>query len=120
LPEAQKLAAANKRIGNILRKSADGQTIAATIEAAHLQEPAEHALVKAMNAVEPGVQAQFKQQAFKAAYLQLAALRTPVDAFFESVMVMAEDPAVRANRLAILSRLHRLMNQGADLSKLAV
>lgn len=116
---APNLAAANKRIGNILKKSADGQVIAHEINIGLLVEPAEQALAKSLLALEPGVNALYQQGQFESALLQLAQLRAPVDEFFEKVMVMADDPAVRSNRLALLAKLHRLMNQGADLARLA-
>jgi glycyl-tRNA synthetase beta chain len=120
LPEAQNLAAANKRIGNILRKSADGQAIAEHIDSALLIEPAEQQLVLALQTVQTKAQTHFDQGEFKNGLQAMAALREPVDNFFDHVMVMADDPAVRANRLAILAKLHQLMNQGADLARLAV
>jgi glycyl-tRNA synthetase beta chain len=120
LPEAQNLAAANKRIGNILRKSAEGQSVADHIDAALLKEPAEQQLASALQVVQAKAQMHFNQGEFKNGLQAMAALREPVDNFFDNVMVMAEDPAVRANRLAILAKLHQLMNQGADLARLAV
>jgi glycyl-tRNA synthetase beta chain len=120
LPEAQNLAAANKRIGNILRKSAEGQTIATQIDPTLLIEPAERTLAAALNTVQASAQSHFTNGQYKAGLQAMAALREPVDQFFEGVMVMADDPAVRANRLALLAKLHQLMNQGADLARLAV
>ncbi len=116
LPEAQSLAAANKRIGNILKKS-DGNS--QSYRRAPLVEAAEISLADAMERVIPSANRQFELHAFEASLKALAALREPVDAFFDKVMVNADDPAVRANRLGLLATLHREMNRVADLSKLA-
>ena len=117
LPEAAALAAANKRVGNILKK-VEG-ALPTQVDAALLKEPAEAALFKALNEVEPLANAAFNAGHFADSLKALAALRAPVDAFFESVMVNAEDAALRNNRLALLSRLHAAMNRVADLAKLA-
>lgn len=116
LPEAASLAAANKRIGNLLKK-AEGE-IGAVNEAA-LVEPAEKALAATVAQLRPQAEAQLAAGDFAGSLSTLAQAREPVDAFFADVMVMAEDPAVRANRLALLSQLHGLMNQVADISRLA-
>lgn len=116
MPEAASLAAANKRIGNLLKK-AEGE-IGAVNDAA-LVEPAEKALAAAIAALRPQAEAQLAAGDFAANLRTLAQAREPVDAFFADVMVMAEDPAVRANRLALLGQLHTLMNQVADISRLA-
>ena len=150
LPAFASLTAANKRIGNILRKSAEaegnnreagGGTISASgktgstgtpngspsgsahvsppaVDAALLQEPAERELHQALVALQPQVAAHMQQQDFTAALQALSALQAPVDAFFEQVMVNADDPALRRNRLALLAQLHTLMNQVADLAQL--
>ncbi|MGK2899482.1 MAG: glycine--tRNA ligase subunit beta, partial [Burkholderiaceae bacterium] len=117
LPEAASLAAANKRVGNILKK-VDG-AVAARVDPALLKEPAEAALHDALGAVAPVADAAFDRGDHTASLRALAALRAPVDAFFEAVMVNAEDPALRANRLGLLATLHAAMNRVADLSKLA-
>lgn len=117
LPEAAALAAANKRIGNILKKS-DG--VGASVNAALLAEPAEQALADAIGATVPGADARFEQGDYTASLQALAALRAPVDAFFDGVMVNADDPALKANRLALLQQLHTAMNRVADLARLAV
>ncbi len=117
LPESASLAAANKRITNILKKSEAGA--AATVQAGLLQEAAEQGLHAAMTEVKPQVDAAFAQGDFSAALKTLAALRDQVDAFFNEVMVNAEDVALRNNRIALLSELHGMMNQVADISKLA-
>ena len=117
LPEAASLAAANKRVGNILKK-VDG-TVAAQVDERLLTEPAETALNDALNAAKPLADAAFRRGDYAASLQALAVLREPVDAFFESVMVNAEDAALRANRLGLLATLHAAMNRVADLSKLA-
>nr|WP_315845690.1 glycine--tRNA ligase subunit beta [uncultured Achromobacter sp.] len=116
LPEAASLAAANKRIGNLLKK-AEGDI--GGVNDAALVEPAEKALAAAVAALRPQAEAQLAAGDFAGSLSTLAQAREPVDAFFADVMVMAEDPAVRANRLALLSQLHGLMNQVADISRLA-
>ena len=117
LPEAASLAAANKRIANILKKS-DAQP-AASIDQDKLIEPAEHALHGALKNVRPLADALFDNGEYAASLRELAALRPAVDAFFDGVMVNADDAALRANRLALLATLHVAMNRVADLSKLA-
>jgi glycyl-tRNA synthetase beta chain len=117
LPEASALAAANKRVGNILKKSET--TAPVNIDARLLKEHAETALSVALLAVKPLADDTFERGDYAASLQALAALKAPVDAFFESVMVNAEDPALRANRLALLGQLHAAMNRVADLSKLA-
>ena len=117
LPEAASLAAANKRIGNILKK-AEG-TVEARIDAALLQDAAEQALAAALQSVQPQADTLFEQGEYAASLQALAALKAPVDAFFDDVMVNAEDPALRANRLGLLKTLHGAMNRVADLSRLA-
>ena len=116
LPESPALAAANKRIANILKKADD---VDAHVSPVLLQEDAEKALYAAMQTVLPQAQALFEAGDYTASLQALAALRAPVDAFFDGVMVNAEDPALKANRLALLKQLHSAMNRVADLSKLA-
>jgi glycyl-tRNA synthetase beta chain len=117
LPEAVALAAANKRVGNILKKVEGG--VVPRVDPALLIEPAESALASALAAVQPKADAAFGTGDYAASLQALAALRTPVDAFFDTVMVNADDPALRANRLGLLAQLHAAMNRVADLSKLA-
>ncbi|MEO7853177.1 MAG: glycine--tRNA ligase subunit beta [Rubrivivax sp.] len=117
LPEAGALAAANKRVANILRK-ADAPP-AAQVDEALLREPAEAALHAAVAAVRPVADAAFERGDHAASLHALAALKAPVDAFFDAVMVNADDAALRANRLALLAALHAAMNRVADLSRLA-
>ncbi len=116
LPEAPALAAANKRIGNILKKS-EGE--GAAVNPALFVEPAEKDLYAAMQATVPAANARFDAGDHTASLQALAALRTPVDAFFDGVMVNAEDAALKANRLGLLKSLHEAMNRVADLSRLA-
>ncbi len=116
LPEAASLAAANKRAGNILKKSTD---FSANYSHAHFTDAAEVALANALEQVAPAAKADYDAGRYEASLLAFAKLREPVDAFFEKVMVNADDPAVRANRLGLLATLHREMNRVADLSKLA-
>ncbi|HEX6723237.1 MAG TPA: glycine--tRNA ligase subunit beta, partial [Burkholderiaceae bacterium] len=117
LPESASLAAANKRITNILKKS-DAQP-AAGIDETRLVEPAEKALRGSIASVAPRADALFDGGEYTASLRELAALKAPVDAFFDQVMVNADDPLLRANRLALLAHLHRSMNRVADLSRLA-
>jgi glycyl-tRNA synthetase beta chain len=117
LPEAPPLAAANKRVSNILKKS-DVQATAA-IDPALLREDAESRLFSALGRIAPQADAAFDAGDYTASLQALAALKTPVDAFFDGVMVNTDDPALRANRLALLGALHRAMNRVADLSRLA-
>ena len=117
LPESASLAAANKRIGNILKKS--DAAVVAEIDEALLQEPAEQHLAAALKTVQPLADAFFHQGEYAASLRELAALKAPVDDFFDSVMVNADDPALRANRLGLLKTLHEAMNRVADLSRLA-
>ena len=117
LPEAQALAAANKRIANILRKSDIG-TVPSRIEAGLLREEAERGLHAAIEAVAPSVTAAQQAQRYNDALTQLAGLRPAVDAFFTDVMVNDPDPSLRANRLALVSRVRDVFSGVADLSRL--
>jgi glycyl-tRNA synthetase beta chain len=116
LPEADALAAANKRISNILKKAMD---VDSHVSAVLLQEPAEIALYAAMMNIAPQAEAQFDAGDYTASLQSLAALRAPVDAFFDSVMVNAEALDLRLNRQGLLKSLHLAMNRVADLSRLA-
>ena len=116
LPEAETLAAANKRVSNILSK-AEGM-VSKQINAALLQETAEQALASAVEAAERSVAPLAAQRQYSATLEQLAALRAPVDAFFEQVLVNADDDAVKANRYALLARLRGLFLGVADISLL--
>ena len=116
LPEAESLAAANKRITNILKKT---ESVTNQVETELLREPAEEKLYSAMTQLQPQVDAAFAKGDFTNTLKTLAHLREHVDAFFNDVMVMAEDPQLRNNRIALLSNLHGMMNRVADISKLA-
>ncbi len=117
LPEAAALAAANKRVGNILKK-AEG-SVEARVDVEQLKETAEQLLWVQLKFVKPDADAAFERGDYTASLQVLAGLRDPVDAFFDNVMVNAEDAALRANRLALLAQLHAAMNRIADISKLA-
>ncbi len=116
LPQAQSLIAANKRIGNILKKT---QPSAASFDAALLFEPAERELWSVFERVAPQAERLLAEGDYSGMLRSLAPLKEPVDRFFDDVMVMVEDPALRANRLALLAQLRALMNRIADLSLLA-
>jgi glycyl-tRNA synthetase beta chain len=116
LPESASLAAANKRITNILKKT---EVAIGEVSPALLQEQAERNLAASVERVRPDVDAAFAGGDFTGTLKTLARLRDDVDAFFNDVMVMADDVALRNNRLALLSSLHGMMNRVADISKLA-
>lgn len=116
LPEAEALAAANKRITNILKKT---EGVGSSVQPDLLQDSAEQSLFAAMNALKPEVDAAFAKGDFSTALKALARLRENVDGFFNDVMVMADDLQLRNNRLALLANLHVMLNQVADISKLA-
>ena len=116
LPESAALAAANKRIGNILKKAGN---VDAQVNSALLQEGAEKNLYIAMQKLLPISEKQFDEAEYTESLQTLAALREPVDAFFDDVMVNADDPEVRQNRQGLLKWLHENMNFVADLSRLA-
>lgn len=117
LPEAPALAAANKRVSNILKK-VEGE-VKAEVNEALLQESAEKALHQALASTKPKADQLFETGDYAGSLQLLAALKAPVDTFFDDVMVNAEDPALKANRLGLLATLHQAMNRVADLSKLA-
>lgn len=116
MQEAEALAAANKRIGNILKKSTEAIK---EVDAALFEEDAEKTLFDALVGVEPQVQSLYGQGAYTDVLKLLAPMKAPVDKFFEDVMVNVENEAIRQNRLALLARLHRTMNLVAELSRLA-
>lgn len=117
LPESESLTAANKRIGNILRK-VEGE-VSDVVDPAALVEDAEKRLHEELLAVEPRAEELYEAGRFEEMLVAIAALRAPVDAFFEGVMVNAEDPKLRANRLALLKRLYGVMNRVAEIARLA-
>jgi len=116
LPEAEALAAANKRISNILKKT---EVVAGEPDFALLQESAEKALFEALSLARPVVASHLNNGDYTDALKALAALRSPVDSFFEDVMVMTEEPLLRQNRLNLLAQLGQLLNGVADISRLA-
>ena len=119
LPESPALAAANKRVGNILKKAEVEGPVDAHVNPALLQEPAEKDLYAALQRFVPEANAQFDAGDYTASLQTLAVLRAPVDAFFDDVMVNAEQLDLRLNRQGLLKTLHDAMNRVADLSRLA-
>jgi glycyl-tRNA synthetase beta chain len=121
LLESAPLAAANKRVGNILKKGDAGMpSYAHAVDVGLLQDAAERELNQALERITPKAQALYDRGDYAASLCEWAALKAPVDAFFERVMVHADDPALRRNRLTLLSKLHAHMNRVADLAQLAV
>lgn len=118
-PEAQSLCSANKRIGNILKKAELPATASLSVTPALLIEPAEKTLAETLATIAPQAHSDMAHGRYTEALARLAALKAPVDAFFDHVMVNADDFALRQNRLALLDALHRAMNQVGDLSRLA-
>ena len=116
MPEAESLAAANKRIRNILKKTSVAQSAP---DPAVFRETAERSLFAATSELAPKVSALFRDREYTEALRALASVRSAVDTFFDEVMVMADEPALRDNRLALLLQLEGMMNQVADISKLA-
>jgi len=116
LAEAESLAAANKRVGNILKKSAADNTM--TVDESLLSEDAEKKLFETLSSLSQTVEPMFDSGDYEAALSQLSSLRDPVDAFFDSVMVMADDEALKNNRIALLSTMNQLFMRAADLSRL--
>jgi glycyl-tRNA synthetase beta chain len=116
LPEAESLAAANKRIGNILKQAS---AVRADFDMALLVLPEEKALASAFKLLQGSVEKAYRDLEYTSALKALAALKAPVDAFFDKVMVMDKDARVRDNRIGFLGTLHGTMNRIADLSKLA-
>ena len=116
LPEAESLAAANKRVGNILKKSsteASGKVVESMF-----QEDAEKTLYAELSSLRSSVESLFDEGDYEQALRQLSSLREPVDAFFDSVMVMADDEGIKNNRIALLAQMHGLFMRAADLSRL--
>jgi glycyl-tRNA synthetase beta chain len=116
LPEADSLAAANKRIGNILKQAG---AVRAGFDMALLVLPEEKALAKTFKQLQGTVEKAYGDLEYTRALKELASLKAPVDAFFDKVMVMDKDARVRDNRIGFLGTLHGTMNRIADLSKLA-
>jgi glycyl-tRNA synthetase beta chain len=119
LPEAESLAAANKRVANILKKVEANGDIPGNAEEGKLIEAAERGLFAALKSATPGASSLYQAQDFTGYLKSFAVLKAPVDEFFDNVMVMADDPALRGNRLALLHDLRSAMNKVADISKLA-
>ena len=118
LPAAGSLAAANKRIGNILRRAE--QTIPGEVKPMLFRDTAERKLADAFAAIKDDVQAYFERREYRAGLVQLSKLRQPVDRFFDEVMVMVDDDGIRTNRLALLKQINDLFLQVADISKLQI
>jgi glycyl-tRNA synthetase beta chain len=116
LPEAESLAAANKRIGNILKQA---ETVPSEFDMGLMVLPEEKSLATTFKLLQPDIDRAFNALNYTGALKSLASLKAPVDAFFDKVMVMDKDPRVRANRIGFLGKLHGTMNRIADLSKLA-
>jgi glycyl-tRNA synthetase beta chain len=116
LPEAASLSAANKRIGNILKKA---DTVPERVDPALLFEPAEQELAAAFARVKPEADRNYAAGDYTAMLSALAPLKLPVDRFFDDVMVNVDDARLRGNRLALLAALQAQMNRVADLSLLA-
>jgi len=116
LPEAESLAAANKRIGNILKQAG---TVPAAFDPGLMVLAEEKSLASTFERLQPDLNKAFSALDYTRALKALATLKAPVDAFFDKVMVMDKDPRVRANRIGFLGKLHSAMNRIADLSKLA-
>ncbi len=116
LAEAESLAAANKRVGNILKKSAVGDGVA--VDESLLSEDAEKKLYETLNTLSQAVEPMFDSGDYEMALSRLSSLRDPVDAFFDSVMVMADDEAIKNNRIALLNTMNQLFLRAADLSRL--
>ena len=116
LAEAESLAAANKRVGNILKKSASDNTL--MVNESLLIEDAEKKLYATLSALSKTVEPMFDAGDYEAALSQLSSLRDPVDAFFDSVMVMTDDEAIKNNRIALLNTMNQLFLRAADLSRL--
>jgi glycyl-tRNA synthetase beta chain len=113
LPDAVSLTAANKRISNILKKA---DAAGGAVDVSLLREPAEKALHEALAGIVADVDRALGKREYAAALSRLATLRPAVDGFFDGVMVNAEDPSLRRNRLALLAQLRRQFTRIADLS----
>jgi glycyl-tRNA synthetase beta chain len=119
LPEAASLAAANKRIANILRQAEGKGESFADADVSALKEAAEIALFEALQAASRSAKPLFDAGDFAGYLKTFASLKSPVDSFFDSVMVMADDKKLRENRLALLTDMRKAMNRFSDISKLA-
>jgi glycyl-tRNA synthetase beta chain len=119
LPEAESLAAANKRVANILKQAESKGESFANAQPAELKEPAERALHEAIQVTAKEANALFERGDYAGYLKSFSVLKTPVDTFFDKVMVMVEDTKLRHGRLALLRDLREAMNRVADISKLA-
>ncbi|HTF13738.1 MAG TPA: glycine--tRNA ligase subunit beta [Burkholderiales bacterium] len=119
LPEAASLAAANKRIANILRQAENKGESFADADVSALKEPAEIALFEALQTVSRSARPLFDSGDFAGYLKAFASLKSPVDSFFDAVMVMTDDKKLRENRLALLTDMRKAMNRFSDISKLA-
>ena len=119
LPEAESLAAANKRVVNILKQAEAKGELFANVEPSELMEPAERALHAAIRSTSEKAGVLFDRGDYAGYLTTFSVLKAPVDAFFDSVMVMVDDPKLRRGRLALLHDLREAMNRVADISKLA-
>ncbi len=119
LPEAASLAAANKRIGNILRQAESKGESFADADVSALKEPAEISLFEALQTVSRSAKPLFDSGDFAGYLKAFASLKSPVDSFFDAVMVMTDDQKLRENRLALLTDMRKAMNRFSDISKLA-
>jgi glycyl-tRNA synthetase beta chain len=119
LPEAASLAAANKRIANILRQAASKGESFANADISELKEPAEISLFEALQAASRSAKPLFDSGDFSGYLKTFASLKSPVDSFFDTVMVMVDDKKLRENRLALLTDMRKAMNRFSDISKLA-
>lgn len=117
MAEAEALSSANKRISNLLKK-VEGGALSETVDTALFDTPAEHALFKALDDLRESVSDLIAGRDYTAALTELAKIRQPVDTFFDDVMVMADDVAVKNNRLALLNQIYQLFLAIADISRL--
>jgi len=120
LTEAESLAAANKRVANILRQAAEKGESFARVDRGELKESAEISLFDALQKAAGSADRLFERGDYAGYLKTFAVLKAPVDAFFDKVMVMVEQKSLRQNRLALLAELRQAMNRVADISKLAV
>jgi len=118
LPEASSLAAANKRVSNILRKSAEETVPGATLDASALDAGAERELADQLLNKRQVVALLYQQANYTQALTELSTLKSPVDAFFDQVLIMVDDPQKRANRITLLTELRQLFSQVADIALL--
>jgi glycyl-tRNA synthetase beta chain len=119
LPEAESLAAANKRVANILKQAESKGESFAKADPKEMKEPAERELFTALQDASSRARSLFDRGDYEGYLRTFAVLKAPIDAFFDSVMVMVDDAVLRHNRLALLRDLREAMNKVADISRLA-